>query len=199
MGFPSPPPKQKKTYNLYNATHAMQPHAMQSHAVQPHAVQPHAVQPHAVQPICSAVSCSAAPCSATPCSAVPCSAAPRSATPCSADPCSATPCSAAHAVQPMQCSPCSAAHAVQPMQCSPCRAAQCSATYAFVVLFHSSISAYLFYVISISHGILANFWLMHVDLLIFKYNHTQFCFLAGILTNYYMMKHAVRLTCRLNL
>ena len=42
-------------------------------------------------------------------------------------------------------------------------------------------------------------WLIHVDLLIFKYNHTQFCFLAGILTNYYMMKHAVRLTCRLNL
>ena len=100
-----------------------------------------------------------------------------SADSCSAAPCSATPCSAAHAVQPMQCSP---------MQCDPC--------ICGVVSFEQLCPAYLFHVISISHGILANFWLMHVDLLIFKYNHTQFCFLAGILTNYYMMKHAVRLT-----
>ena len=99
---------------------------------------------------------------------------------------------------PMQCSHMQCSH----MQCSPCSAAQCSATHAFVVLFHSSnyaLAAYLFHVISISHSILANFWLMHVDLLIFKYNHTQFSFLAGILTNYYMMKHAARVTCRLNL
>ena len=148
----------------------MQPHAVQPHAVQPHAVQPHAVQPHAVQP--HAVQSHAVQ--------------PHVVQPHAVQP---------HAVQPHAVQP----HAVQPMQCSPCSAAQCSATHAFVVLFHSSISAYLFHVISISHGILANFWLMHIDLLIFKYNHTQFCFLAGILTNYYMMKHAARLTCRLNL
>ena len=132
-----------------------------------------AVQPHAVQP--HAVQSHAV------------HAAPRSATPCSADPCSATPCSAA---------PCSAAHAVQPMQCSPM---QCDPCISGVVSIEQLCPAYLFHVISISHGILANFRMMHVDLLIFKYNHTQFCFLAGILTNCYMMKHAVRLTCRLNL
>ena len=92
-----------------------------------------------------------------------------------------------HAVQPHAVQP----HAVQPMQCSPM---QCDPCICGVVSFEQLCPAYLFHVISISHGILANFWLMHVDLLIFKYNHTQFCFLAGILTNYYMMKHAVRLT-----
>ena len=172
MGLP-PPPKQKKTYNLYNATHAMQSHAVQPHAVQPHAVQPHAVQPHAVQPYmqCSFMQCNPMQCSPMQCSPTQCN--------------------------PMQCRSMQCSH----MQCSPCSAAQCSATHAFVVLFHSSnnMPCIFFHVISISHGILANFWLMHVDLLIFKYNHTQFCFLAGILTNYYMMKHGVRLTCRLNL
>ena len=60
-GIASPPPN-KKTYNLYNATHAMQPHAMQSHAVQPHAVQPHAVQPYMQ---CSFMQCSPMQCSPT--------------------------------------------------------------------------------------------------------------------------------------
>ena len=129
---------------------------------------------------CNPMQCNPMQCNPI-CSAVSCIATPCSATPCSAVPCSAVPCSAA---------PCSAAHAVQPNAVRPI-------CICGVVSFEQPCPAYLFHVISISHGILANFWLMHVDLLIFKYNHTQFCFLAGILTNYYMMKHAVRLTCRL--
>ena len=102
------PPPQTKKYNLYNATHAMQPDT-----VRPHAVQPHAGQPHAVR----ATLCSAAPCSTTPCSAAPCSAAPRSAAPCMQ--CGPMQC------EPMQCNPCSATHAVQPNACSTCNPCIC--------------------------------------------------------------------------
>ena len=173
MGLP-PPPQAKKNIKLIqcNPCNAVPCSAAPCSATL-YAVQFHAVQPHAVQP--HAVQYHAVQPHVVQPHAVQIHAVQL------------PPAVQPHAVQP---------HAVQPMQCSPMQYDPC---ICGVVSFEQLCPAYLFHVISISHGILANFWLMHVDLLIFKYNHTQFCFLAGILTNYYMMKHAVRLTCRLNL